>query len=444
MSAIPAEQPDHDSWRAPGTEPDASPLVSDVLTRLRGALTDLGEVSLGALAEAEVVRLLDATTAASSSLTREVCRVAAEADRRRLGDATGARHTHQWWAGRSRHSHAEAARLTRLGRAFEDDLHAPTGEALTEGRLRVEQARVIVAAVDAVPTSVRTSDGTTRIIDPTARVQARDHLIVAAGEHDAKALRRLGRRILDVVAPELGEAQEAATLAREEARADAGVALTLIDDGSGRCHGRFTVPSRIGAVLRRHLRALANPARHTDDELRDGTGEWKPLHRRMGEAFVEYVERYPVDATPQTAGVNATVVVTMTLEQLLGEHATALLDDGTRISAAQARRLACEAGIIPAVLDREGRVLDLGRTRRLFTKAQRIALGLRDRGCTAKGCETTASGCHAHHDNPWSHGGATDLSNGRLLCPRHHRLAHDPRYATTIHADNKVTFHRRT
>jgi hypothetical protein len=418
--------------------------VSDVLTRLRGALTDLGEVSLGALAEADVVRLLDATTGASSSLSREVCRVAAEADRRRLGDATGARHTHQWWAGRSRHSHAEAARLTRLGRAFEDDLHAPTGDALAEGRLRVEQARVIVAAVDAVPTSVRTSDGTTRMIDPTARVKARDHLIVAADEHDAKALRRLGRRILDVVAPELGEAQEAATLAREEARADAGVALTLIDDGSGRCHGRFTVPSRIGAMLRRHLRALANPARHTDDELRDGTGEWKPLHRRMGEAFVEYVERYPVDATPQTAGVNATVVVTMTLEQLLGEHATALLDDGTRISAARARRLACEAGIIPAVLDREGRVLDLGRTRRLFTKAQRIALGLRDRGCTAKGCETTASGCHTHHDNPWSHGGATDLSNGRLLCPRHHRLAHDSRYDKTIHADNQVTFYRRT
>ena len=164
----------------------------------------------------------------------------------------------------------------------------------------------------------------------------------------------------------------------------------------------------------------------------------------MGEAFVEYVERYPVDATPQTAGVNATVVVTMTLEQLLGEHATALLDDGTRISAARARRLACEAGIIPAVLDREGRVLDLGRTRRLFTKAQRIALGLRDRGCTAKGCETTASGCHAHHDDPWSRGGATDLTNGRLLCPRHHRLAHDPRYAITIHADNEVTFTRRT
>ncbi|KQV77326.1 hypothetical protein ASC64_00245 [Nocardioides sp. Root122] len=334
--------------------------------------------------------------------------------------------------------------MTKLGRALEDDLHAPTARALADGRLRVEQARVIVQAVDAIPALVRLGDGTTRIIDPSARTQARDHLLAAAAEHDSKALRRLGRRILDVVAPELGEAQEAATLAKEEPRADAAADLEVNDDGNGRCHGRFTLPSHIGAMLKRHLLALANPARHTESELRDETGGWKPLRRRLGEAFIEYVERYPVDATPQTSGVNATIVITMTLEQLLGEHATALLDDGTRMSAGQARRLACEAGIIPVVLGTASQPLDLGRTARLFTRAQRIALGLRDGGCTARGCETTASGCHAHHDDPWSRGGATDLTNGRLLSPRHHRLAHDSRYAMTVHADNKVTFARRT
>ncbi|GAA1438711.1 hypothetical protein GCM10009641_44590 [Mycobacterium cookii] len=142
--------------------------------------------------------------------------------------------------------------------------------------------------------------------------------------------------------------------------------------------------------------------------------------------------------------MNATVVVTMTIEQLLAESATALLDDGTRMSAGQARRLACEAGIIPAVLDTKSQPLDLGRAARLFAKPQRIALGLRDGGCTARGCETSASGCHAHHDDPWSRGGLTDLANGRLLCPRHHRLAHDATYAMTIHADNTVSFTRRT
>jgi hypothetical protein len=422
-------------------------VVDQVLARVHASLSELaevGEVSLGSLSDADAVRLVDELTGASSRLTRELCRVVAEADRRRIGDATGAKNVHQWWAGRSRHTHSDAARLSRLARAFEEPVHAPTAGAVADGSLRVEQARVIVDAVDAIPASVHTPDGVTRIIDPGVRAQARDHLLAAAAEHDAKALRRLGRRILDVVAPELGEAQEARTLAEEEARTFACADFEMSDDGEGQCHGRFSLPSHVGAMFKRHLLALANPARHTEAELRDKTGDWKPLRRRLGEALIEYVERYPVDATPTTAGVNATIVVTMTLEQLLGEHATALLDDGTRMSAAMARRLACEAGIIPVVLDGEGRVLDLGRTRRLFTKAQRIALGLRDGGCTARGCETTASGCHAHHDDPWSRGGATDLANGRLLCPRHHRLAHDPRYATTVHPDNKVTFHRRT
>ena len=78
------------------------------------------------------------------------------------------------------------------------------------------------------------------------------------------------------------------------------------------------------AVLKRHLLALANPARHTEAELRDEAGDWKPLRRRLGEALVDYVERYPTEATPQTAGVSATVVVTMTLEQLLHAEGHAL------------------------------------------------------------------------------------------------------------------------
>jgi hypothetical protein len=164
------------------------------------------------------------------------------------------------------------------------------------------------------------------------------------------------------------------------------------------------------------------------------------MRRRLGEAFMEYVERYPTDRTPQTAGVNASIVVTMTLEQLLADKATALLDDGSRMSAGEARRLACEAGIIPAVLGARSQPLDLGRAARLFTKAQRVALALRDGSCTARGCETSASGCHAHHDDPWSRHGRTDLANGRLLCPRHHRLAHSSRYEMTVHADNAVSF----
>ena len=69
----------------------------------------------------------------------------------------------------------------------------------------------------------------------------------------------------------------------------------------------------------------------------------------------------------------ATVVVTMTLETLTGGLAAATLDTGDRIAAHTARRLACEAGIIPVVLSGTREVLDLGRRNRLFTRAQRIA-----------------------------------------------------------------------
>lgn len=156
------------------------------------------------------------------------------------------------------------------------------------------------------------------------------------------------------------------------------------------------------------------------------------------------MERYPTHRTPDAGGVAATVVVTMSVESLMGGLAPASLDDGLRLSAGEARRLACEAGIVPAVLGSASQPLDLGRKVRLHTAAQRIALGLRDTGCTAQGCELPPGACHAHHDLPWSRGGATTVAGGRLLCPRHHRLAHRPDHVMERHPDNSVTFHRRT
>jgi hypothetical protein len=446
VSAIPVEGPaegpaedDAGQWRAPGThepvEAAPSPVLAGLLERLDGVLTDLGELSLELLSDEDVTRLLDATTTASGRLASAQCRAAAQADGRHLGEATGARHTHHWWARRSNLTRAEAGRLMRLGLSLEASQHAPTAAAFAAGDLRVDQARKIVEAVDALPAER---------VDDEIRAKAETLLVGLAREHDARDLTQLGKRILDVVAPEVGEAHEAAVLEAEEARALAKADFTLVDDGDGTCRGSFVVPTWVGKMLRRQLQALANPARHSEEELRDETGAWKPLRRRLGEALVEYVERYPADATPQTAGVNATVVVTIDFDTLQEEHGTAVFDDGTRMSAGQARRLACEAAIIPAVLDGKSQPLDLGRTARLFSKAQRIALGLRDGGCTARGCETSVSGCHAHHDDPWSTGGRTDLKNGRLLCPHHHRLIHDSRFIVTIHADNTLTFTMRT
>ena len=110
----------------------------------------------------------------------------------------------------------------------------------------------------------------------------------------------------------------------------------------------------------------------------------------------------------------------MTLNQLLARLDAAgvcTLDTGGRISAAEARRLACSAGIIPIVLGGRGQVLDVGRKRRLHTEAMRLAMGVRDGGCTAVDCEVPPGLCHAHHDNPWSEGGHTNIKTGRLSAP---------------------------
>ncbi|WP_255218009.1 HNH endonuclease signature motif containing protein [Micrococcus lylae] len=90
----------------------------------------------------------------------------------------------------------------------------------------------------------------------------------------------------------------------------------------------------------------------------------------------------------------------------------------------QIRRIACDADIIPAVLGGEGEILDLGRARRLFTRAQRKAITARDGGCAAPGCTIPAAWCEVHHIDHWEHGGPTDVDNGVLLCSHHHHAVH--------------------
>ena len=193
--------------------------------------------------------------------------------------------------------------------------------------------------------------------------------------------------------------------------------------------------------MKKMLLALAAPKHLAATQ---GAGvERAPGPERMGRAFGELIERYPTEAVPSAGGVSATVVVTMDLETLVGGLKAASLDTGEKISADQARKLACEAGIIPAVLGGASQVLDLGRRRRFHTGSQRIALALEQGGCTAQGCDWPPGMCHAHHDVPWSRGGPTSLRQGRLLCPRHHARAHDPTYDTTRLPGGKVAFTRR-
>lgn len=95
------------------------------------------------------------------------------------------------------------------------------------------------------------------------------------------------------------------------------------------------------------------------------------------------------------------------------------------IEPATAERLLCTAKVQGILTGPGGKVLHLGRTRRLATRAQRRALKVRDKNiCQFPGCAST-SHLDAHHIRPWSHGGATDLDNLILICGRHHTLVHE-------------------
>src|SRR4029079_3498276 len=134
-----------------------------------------------------------------------------------------------------------------------------------------------------------------------------------------------------------------------------------------------------------------------------------PVARRRGEAFVAFLENVPDTGLPAQGGTTTSVMVTLDLDTLLAGIGTATTSTGDRVTAEQARRLACQARIIPVVLGTKGEVLDPGRSARLFSPDQRKAMTTRDRECTAEGCSIPAAWCEAHHaQQPWTTGGRTD------------------------------------
>lgn len=96
------------------------------------------------------------------------------------------------------------------------------------------------------------------------------------------------------------------------------------------------------------------------------------------------------------------------------------------ISIETVERVACTSGTAPIIFDQYGQAIDVGREQRLFTRRQKVALGVRDGGCRWPGCDRPPLWAEAHHIEHWKRDhGATDLANGILLCRHHHLLLHD-------------------
>ena len=135
------------------------------------------------------------------------------------------------------------------------------------------------------------------------------------------------------------------------------------------------------------------------------------------------------DRLPAAGGHRPQVMVTISYTDLVGEmeragHAVF----GQQMSARSIRTLACDADIIPMVLGGQGQILDIGRAQRLFPARLRRALVARDRGCAFPDCSIPATWCEAHHMTPWAKGGTTSISQGVLLCSRHHHVIHSGKW----------------
>ncbi|MEV7132497.1 DUF222 domain-containing protein [Arthrobacter sp. NPDC093128] len=136
------------------------------------------------------------------------------------------------------------------------------------------------------------------------------------------------------------------------------------------------------------------------------------------------------DALPAAGGLRPQVMVTIDYRNLLDrlEHTTEATSipgiPGTGsftftgpVTASTIRKIACDADVIPVLLGSQGRILDIGRTTRIFPPHIRKAITARDQGCAFPGCTIPAPWCEAHHINYWSHGGSTSTDNGTCCAP---------------------------
>jgi 5-methylcytosine-specific restriction protein A len=147
--------------------------------------------------------------------------------------------------------------------------------------------------------------------------------------------------------------------------------------------------------------------------------------QRQAEALAD-VCGYVLDHgdVPECGGRRPHLTVLVRLEDLENRARAACLDFGGTLSPESLRMLACDAAVVPVVLNGKGQPLDVGRVTRTIPDGLRRAIAARDRGCARPGCGRPASWCEVHHVKAWEAGGDTALHNCVMLCRACHRLLH--------------------
>jgi hypothetical protein len=198
--------------------------------------------------------------------------------------------------------------------------------------------------------------------------------------------------------------------------------LTLSSGQSGMVWLRGVLDAEGGAALRTALEPLAR---------RTGQGDIRKRDKRMADAMVE-LAHHALDSgnVPQRASQRTHLQVTTSLETLLQRAGApaADLEFSLPISAKAVERLACDCNVTRILLGSDSAVIDVGRSKRVISPAQKRALNVRDKGCRWPGCDRPASSTAGHHLTHWIRGGSTDLPNLVLLCHRHHWMVHEGKW----------------
>jgi Domain of unknown function (DUF222)/HNH endonuclease len=275
------------------------------------------------------------------------------------------------------------------------------------GGVSPEQVQIVVRAMQKL---------TRPDLDPDDVAAAEQQLAAQAQLQGPKDLRLLASRMVDAVDPD-GPGPVADQLQQDRRHLE----LRQRRDGMWQLEGKLT--DTVGAQLHAVLDPLTRP-RSTTVEI-DGKTSEIPDGRRYGQRMHDGLEDVcgrllQLADRPATGGTPASVIVTIGVEELLQRAGIAETSDGSQLSAAQLLRIADEAEIWPTIIDANGVPLALGRTRRIASRGQTMALIAREGGCSFPGCDHPPQWCDRHHIIDWIDGGPTDLDNLTLLCRYHH------------------------
>jgi hypothetical protein len=361
--------------------------------------------------------------------------------------AAGAEHgvqapsTASWLRHRLRMSPTAAASLVRTARALYRGPLTATGQALIEGTISPAHAQVLAAGTHDLPGH---------------RAAAAEPVLLAVARRlDPPRLRRVITHLRFAADPEGAD-----TLA-ERQQQQRGLWVSPTWEGMVAVNG--LLEPEAGQTLLAALDPLARPA-NADDDRSGG--------QRRADALAELARRtLESGRLPQSGGVRPQLLVTVDLASLLG-HPGGLGGDTDGVGPLDpetCRRLACDGAVTRVLVSRHptdhlagtdaslaGQLqaaatrlpatlggaptqpLEVGRTSRVVSAAQRAALVVRDGGCAVAGCQRPPAWCEAHHLVHWLHGGPTDLANLALLCRAHHRAVHEGGWQLTRHPDGRL------